>query len=178
MMDSGALRMWGIIAGSVVLAGSLLIGFGGREPAAPTPQAPPAVSAPQPEGPAPQSVFEPAAAQQPPPAAAAPVQGDPVSFLVRFRGSGPLAQAQNLAERGRTSQGAAAARRALSRQGSFAGLCFDRFTVGGAEMVLRTCDGVARAERQRTTDRWLSRLRTMRGVAYADVNAAAATQER
>ena len=176
-MDAGTLRMWGIIAGSVVLAGSLIIGFGDREPA-PTPQAPPVIAQPQQEAPAPQSVFEPASAQQPPPASAAPVQGDPISFLVRFRGSGPLAQAQNLAERGRTSQGASAARRALARQASFAGLCFDRFIVGGAEMVLRTCDSVARAERQRTTDRWLSRLRTMRGVAYADANAAAATQER
>lgn len=177
-MNAGALRMWGIIAGTVVLAGSLLIGFGGREPA-PTPQAPPpVVSTPQPEAPAPQGVFEPAAAQTPPPAAAAPVQGEPLSFLVRFRGSGPLAQAQNLAERGRTSQANAAARRALSRQASFSGLCLDRFTVGGAEMVLRTCAPVARAERQRTSDRWLAQLRRMPGVAYADVNASAATQER
>jgi hypothetical protein len=57
-------------------------------------------------------------------------------------------------------------------------LCLDRFTVGGAEMVLRTCAPVARAERQRTTDRWLSRLRVMPGVAYADVNVSAATQDR
>lgn len=167
--------MWGIIAGSVVLAGSLFIGFSDRAPAS-APQAPPVVSTPQPEAPAPQPVFEPASAQTPPPVVA-PVQGEPISFLVRFRGSGPLAQAQNLAERGRASQANAAARRALSRQAAFSGLCLDRFTVGGAEMVLRTCAPVARAERQRTTDRWLSRLRTMRGVAYADVNAAA-TQER
>ncbi|GAM98081.1 hypothetical protein U91I_01711 [alpha proteobacterium U9-1i] len=164
--------MWGIIAGSAVLAGSLIVGFSDPAPA-PAPTAPAVVEAPQ-------TAFEPAAAQQPPPAApapvAAPVSGEPVSFLVRFRGSGPLGQAQALAERGRETQARAAARRALSRQAAFSGLCFDRFTVGGSEMVLRSCAPVARAERQRVTERWLTRLRAMPGVAYADTNAAASTQ--
>jgi hypothetical protein len=50
-------------------------------------------------------------------------------------------------------------------------LCFDRFTVAAAEIVLRSCEAVAGHERAAYTARWLDRLQAMRAVAYADANA-------
>jgi hypothetical protein len=52
-------------------------------------------------------------------------------------------------------------------------LCFERFTAGAAEVVLRSCNPIGALEQQQ----WVARLRAMRAVAYADVNATAA-QER
>jgi hypothetical protein len=61
----------------------------------------------------------------------------------------------------------------LRRQRAFSGLCFERFTAGAAEVVLRTCNAIAARQRAAIEARWLSRLRGMRAVAYADVNATA-----
>ena len=65
----------------------------------------------------------------------------------------------------------------LRRQTAFAGLCFDRFTVGGAEIVLRTCEPVAASERNSVQQSWGARLQAMRAVEYVDANATA-TQQR
>lgn len=100
-----------------------------------------------------------------------------VAFIVRFRGNGPLARAQALAARGQEGRAGQAATAALARQSAFAGLCFERFTVGGAETVLRSCDPVPAADRAQVQQRWLARLRSMRAVAYVDVNANV-TQDR
>jgi hypothetical protein len=59
----------------------------------------------------------------------------------------------------------------LRRQSDFAGLCFDRFTVGAAEVVLRTCTAIVASERANVQQSWLTRLRAMAGVAYVDANA-------
>jgi hypothetical protein len=64
----------------------------------------------------------------------------------------------------------------LRRQRAFSGLCFERFTAGAAEVVLSTCAPVAARERAAIEARWLSRLRGMRAVAYADVNATASLE--
>lgn len=96
----------------------------------------------------------------------------PVEFVVRFRGRGPIARAQAMAARGRES---AAARRIvaeLDRQRSFNGLCFDRFTVAAAEVVLKSCADVPAAERAAVQTRWLSTLNAMRSVEYANSSAA------
>jgi hypothetical protein len=65
----------------------------------------------------------------------------------------------------------------LTRQNAFAGLCFDRFTAGGAEVVLRTCEAVPAGRLEAVRSRWLARLRAMRAVEYVDANVTA-TQER
>ena len=166
-MDANLLRSIGIALGSAALAGALWISQAARDSAAV--DGPLGITTPQASAaPSPPLVFEPAGAEAPSPDASH------VSLLVRFRGSGPLAQAQALAERGRESEAGRAAAAALSRQSAFRGLCFDRFTVGGAEMVLRSCVPVAAGDVAQTSAQWLARLRAMPAVVYAEPNATAA----
>ncbi|MDX2276060.1 MAG: hypothetical protein NW206_11480 [Hyphomonadaceae bacterium] len=157
-MDAKLLRSTGIAVGAAALAGALSVSQMARQEHEASP--PLGVVAPQTEAP----IFEPAGAEAPPDAA-------PISILVRFRGTGPLAQAQGLAERGREAEARRAAAAALARQSAFQGLCFDRFTVGGAEMVLRTCAPVASVEQAEVMNQWLTRLRAMSVIVYAEPNA-------
>jgi hypothetical protein len=106
-------------------------------------------------------------------AQAAPAQASPISFLVRFTGSGPIARAQRQAARGQTAEAQRQLQIQLRRQPAFNGLCFDRFTVGAAEVVLRTCAAIVPSERDAVQQRWLTQLRSMRAVAYVDVNTTA-----
>lgn len=94
-----------------------------------------------------------------------------IGFIVRFRGTGPIARAQALAARGQLQQAQRQVELQLQRQTAFAGLCFDRFTVGGAEIVLRTCEAVAASERISVQRCWGARLQAMRAVEYVDANA-------
>jgi hypothetical protein len=109
--------------------------------------------------------------------AQAQTSADPVGFIVRFRGTGPISRAQAQAARGEIAQAQRQVEVQLQRQRSFAGLCFDRFTVGGAEIVLRTCEAVAASERNAVQQSWGARLRAMRAVEYVDANATV-TQNR
>ena len=152
-MDPGLLRNIGITIGAATLAGALAVATFAGDPQAPAPAQAPVTARPLPPAP----VAEPT----------------PASFLVRFQGSGPLGRAQRLAEQGEEAEARAAAEAALASDGSLRGLCFHRFTVGGAEMVLRVCDGVTEADRAQTSAEWLARLRDMDAVAYADMNAVA-----
>lgn len=150
-MDVNALRTWGIGVSGALMAAALLIAL-------------------RPDG---------AAEAQPQPvaqsaAAAAPAR---IGFIVRFRGTGPIARAQAQAARGQTAEAQRRVEAQLLRQSAFRGLCFDRFTVGGAEMVLRTCELVAASERASVQQHWGARLRAMRAVEYIDVNATV-TQQR
>jgi hypothetical protein len=111
-MDVNALRTWGIIASSAVIAISIYL----------------AVSAP---APAPERGAAPAPAPQPVPPADAPI-------AISVRGDGPLARAQRLAMRGRTVSAARRAEAALARQPAFGGLCFAGFTQRN-EIALRPC---------------------------------------
>lgn len=147
------MRFWGIVTGSALIALALWIAALGPETAPAQAATPAAVEVAQ----------APAAA--------------PASFLVRFRGSGPIARAQASAARGQLSQAQARIEAQLRRQAGLAGLCFDRFTVGAAEVVLRTCEPIAARDRAAVEQRWLTRLRAMGAVAYADLNATA-TQGR
>lgn len=149
-MDLNALRLWGIGVSGAVIAVALMFA---AEPA-PEAQA-------QPQG-----AFE-----------IAQAQAEPVAFLVRFRGEGPIARSQAQAVRGQTGAAQREIEVQLRRQSAFAGLCFDRFTLGAAEVVLRTCDAIAASERAAVQARWLQRLQAMRAVAYADANTTA-TQGR
>jgi hypothetical protein len=143
-MSLNALRLWGIAAGALLIAGALALSF---------------------TAPAPQALAQPAQAE--------PVRAEPLAFLVRFQGQGPIASAQRAAQRGRTAEGQRAIEQQLRRQASLSGLCFDRFTVGAAEVVLRTCTAIVVSERASVQQSWLTRLQGMRGVAYVDANAVA-----
>jgi hypothetical protein len=152
-MNVNALRTWGIAVSAALMAGALAIAV------QPSPQA---------EAHQTQQAFE---------IAQAPAAAAPIAFIVRFRGSGPIARAQARAARGDTALAQRQLELQLRRQPSFSGLCFDRFTLGGAETVLRTCASIVASERAAVQRSWLTRLRAMRAVEYADVNATA-TQNR
>jgi hypothetical protein len=151
-MDVNAMRTWGIAVGGAMLVGALAIAL-------------------QPDTAA---VAQPQAAAQ---IAQTETRAAPVGFIVRFRGQGPIARAQGQAARGQLAPAQRHVELQLRRQSAFSGLCFDHFTVGGAEMVLRTCETVAASERAAVQQRWGARLRAMRAVEYVDVNATV-TQER
>jgi hypothetical protein len=153
-MNVQALRFWGIVVGSALIAFALWIAALGPAPA-------PSRASPAPVA---HLVQAPAAT--------------PSSFLVRFRGGGPIARALAEAARGRTLQARSRIEAQLRRQSAFAGLCFDRFTAGAAEVVLRSCVPAGANERVALEAQWLGRLRAMRAVAYADVNATATQQQR
>jgi hypothetical protein len=151
-MNANALRTWGIAASAAVITGAMVLAM------QPAPQAAARAESTQ--------IF-----------AQAENTAAPLAFVVRFRGAGPIARAQANAARGRTSAAQAQIEAQLRRQSDFRGLCFDRFTAGAAEVVLRTCAAIVPSERERVQQSWLERLRAMRAVEYADVNATA-TQNR
>jgi hypothetical protein len=151
-MDVNALRTWGIAVTGALMVGALVIAFQPQTHAEAQMQ----------------GVAELAQAQ---------TSAAPVGFIVRFRGTGPIARAQAQAARGQLAQAQRQVTLQLQRQTAFSGLCFDRFTVGGAEMVLRTCEPVAASERSAVQQSWSTRLRAMRAVEYVDANATV-TQER
>jgi hypothetical protein len=153
-MNADALRNWGIWVSSALILAALAIASPWRAPAP--------VSASSLQG-----DYQTAQAE------ASPAAPAPISLIVRFRGRGPIAHAQALAANGRLSEAARQVQIQLARQTAFNGLCFDRFTVGGAEIVLRSCADVAPGERAALQTRWLARLNAMHAVEYADVNAAA-----
>lgn len=149
-MNVNALRTWGIAVSAAMIAASLAIA------AQPTPTATRT------------DMVQLAQAAQ---------QAELLSFLVRFRGAGPIARAQRAASQGETEAAQRQVEVQLGRQRNFAGLCFDRFTVGAAEVVLRTCEAIVPSERAAIQQEWLTRLRAMRAVEYVDANAPA-TQGR
>lgn len=151
-MSVAALRAWGMAVTGALMAVLIVVAL------QPTPAA-------QAE---PQAVLE---------TAQAPAQAAPVAFIVRFQGAGPIARAQALAARGQTQTAQRQVEIQLQRQHAFAGLCFDRFTLGGAEIVLATCDSISASDRARVQQQWLTRLQAMRAVDYVDANATA-TQGR
>jgi hypothetical protein len=109
--------------------------------------------------------------------AQAPPQAASVAFLVRFRGDGPIANAQREAARGHLQRAQAIVETQLQRQAPFSGLCFDRFTVGGAEIVLRSCEPIAPEARDTYRQHWLRRLDAMGSVEYVDSNAIAGAEQ-
>jgi hypothetical protein len=109
-----------------------------------------------------------------PPVAIAGIDDDGVSnpnleFIVRFR-SGPLSEAQALFAAGDASGAEAAARRAIEARANLRGLCFARFTLGGAEIVLAHCARVPDTQKKTVSQRWDRRLNAMSDVDYADPN--------
>ncbi|MBL8545017.1 MAG: hypothetical protein JNL81_01055 [Hyphomonadaceae bacterium] len=151
-MDVNALRIWGIAVTGALMAGALAVAL-------------------QPDTHAEAQTLVVAQTAQ------AGATASHVGFIVRFRGTGPIARAQASAARGNAAQAQRQVEIQLARQTAFSGLCFDRFTVGGAEIVLRTCETVAASERAGVQQSWGARLRGMRAVEYVDANATV-TQQR
>jgi len=154
-MNENALRAWGMATTSALIAIALAI--------AALPQGGAALARQQGE---------------PLELAQAPAPAAPVGFLVRFRGDGPIARSQALAARGGESVARREIEAQLIRQTAFSGLCFDRFTVGAAEVVLRSCKPVPASERGAYQQRWLARLDAMRAVEYVDANASVSAEQR
>lgn len=108
------------------------------------------------------------------PSAALPEE-QALGFVVRFEPPHPLAEAQALEAAGRCAEAAALARATVATRSDLAGLCFDRFTLGGTEIVLAACEPPHNVDLFQ--EAWLERLRAMDGVAYADPNATAEAVE-
>lgn len=149
-MDVNSLRIWGIVVSGALMTASIAVAL---QPSA-TADRQPIAQVAQGEGAA-----------------------GSVGFIVRFRGGGPIARAQAQAARGDIDGAQRQVEIQLQRQIAFSGLCFDRFTVGGAEIVLRTCQPVAAGERLAVQQAWGARLRAMRAVEYVDANTTV-TQQR
>lgn len=184
-MDDDRLRTMGLIGGG----GALLIALGVATLGGPDksvedkpPEAPPAVVQAEPSVSATASIpaVEPAMVDdapravsipKSPPAIAAdaPAQNPNLEFIVRFDDRHPLARSQALYLQGKHEEANATARAILAQRSEFSGLCFQRFTFG-AELVFAHCTRVPRAQVQRTSDRWVRRIRAMRGVQYVDAN--------
>jgi hypothetical protein len=174
-MDEKAVRFWGVIVGGGCIAAALAVATltGPREPpapaAAPTVSGAPSAPASAPTAVDPSPVYDGKA----PPASAAPAQAGSdgaVTFIVRFASGHPLARAQDLEAQGRHAEAVQAANAGLRARRELRGLCYDRFTLGGAEVVLKLCAPVAAGERAEAQRRWSVRLAAMRGVEYAEPN--------
>lgn len=182
-MEVTALRTWGLAASAAALASALTIAaLGGCEQpnssvsGAPTAAAPtgvvlaPATPVAPTTGATP-VVAEPATTDTPPAKlTAVPTRVTP-TLLVRFEAPHPLARVQDIAAQGRMAEAARAAQATIRGRGDLRGLCFDRFTLGGAEIVLKACSAVA--DGPAFQRRWSTRLNAMPGVDYAEPNAIA-----
>jgi hypothetical protein len=188
-MDHNRVRTLGLLGGGgalVIALGVAALGGPGRDAAERLPDPPPvagaviaepSVSATAPipdvetataEGPASRPVAIPQAPQKATPVDDA-LRNPNLEFIVRFDDRHPLSRAQALFLQGKRADAEGAAREILARRGEFAGLCFSRFTLG-AEIVLAHCARVPRGQVQRTSDRWVRKLRAMQGVQYVDPN--------
>jgi hypothetical protein len=142
-MDVGAMRTWGIAVSGAMMAAALAI------------------------------ALQPGAGAQTEPAESVETEASHAAFIVRFRGEGPIARAQARAAGGQLAEAQRDVEVQLQRQAAFAGLCFDRFTAGGAEIVLTTCEAIAASARADVEQVWLLRLQGMAAVEYVDANATA-----
>lgn len=194
-MDDNQVRTFGLAGGGAALAVALALVFAGGDETPPATQpavetssvgatvnpAPsvgatvpiPAVDAASADGPPPVAVVKPA-----PPRANEVPQNPNLEFLVRFSPTHPLGRAHDLWAQGRQSEAEALVRTTLRQRSEFAGLCYARFTIGGAEIVLAHCTRVPRAQVTRTSDRWIRKIRAMRGVQYADANVIADVEKK
>lgn len=192
-MDDNQVRTLGLAGGGAALVVALALVFTGddkaqTQPAVDAPAATttvtttPSVSATAPipavetamaEGPPPIAVVKPSA-----PKASAVPQNPNLEFLVRFDQRHPMHRAHQLVQAGREGEAEDLVRATLRQRSEFAGLCFSRFTLGGSEVVLAHCTRVPRAQVTRTSDRWLRKIRGMRGVQYADANVIADVEGR
>lgn len=125
----------------------------------------------------------PAATSQPPAAIEATEQVQPeaaalrVSFLVNFRPSHDLGRAQALENAGRRDEAAQLVAATLRDDMALRGLCFERFTLGGAEMVLTVCAPSSLDESFDAQRRWFEQLGSTPGVIFVERNLVAQHQD-
>lgn len=117
----------------------------------------------------------PAASQAPPSAGEVEqVQADApalrLSFVVNFRSSHLLGKAQALEGAGRHDEAQALAAAALRDDAALHGLCFDRFTLGGAEIILNVCAPLSLQDSFVSQRRWLEHLGATPGIIYVERN--------
>lgn len=93
-----------------------------------------------------------------------------LSFIVNFTLSHALGQAQSLESAGRHDEAARLVAATLREDAALRGLCFERFTLGGAEIVLSVCAFSSLEESFVTQRRWLAHLGATPGVAYVERN--------
>jgi type IV secretory pathway VirB10-like protein len=92
-------------------------------------------------------------------------------FIVAFKPTHPMAQALRLSAENKDAEAEALAKRLLVRRKEFAGLCFQGFTLAGAEVVLTLCEPVPDSKAESASRQWENYIRTkISGVAYADRN--------
>lgn len=101
------------------------------------------------------------------PAWAAPVRA---SFIASFRPSHALGRAQALQNAGRNEEAERLVAVTLRDDAALRGFCFERFTLGGAEIVLNVCAPSPSDDPLITQRRWLEQLGATPGVAYAELN--------
>jgi hypothetical protein len=103
------------------------------------------------------------------------VSSEPMSYLVNFSPSHALGRGQALQNAGRYEEAELLVAVTLRDDASLRGVCFERFTVGGAEIVLNVCAPSRWEERAVTQRRWLEHLGVTPGVAYVERNLVAQT---
>ncbi len=168
-MDVRMLRIGAVTLGAACLAVALALAVVTGEPE-PEKAGPPLAAPLAPAPPPPVALPQVTDAQ--PPARQRP------SFLVRFEAGHPLGRAQTLAAQGRLAEAEETARNLVAARRDMRGLCFDRFTAGGAELVLSACADLDTDEAARFNEIWRERFAAMAGVAYAEPNAVADVEQR
>lgn len=99
------------------------------------------------------------------------------SFIVRFIPSHLLGRAQWLQGAGRHEEAERLVGVALRNDEALRGLCFERFTLGGAEIVLNVCAPSPWEEPLVTQRRWLAQLGATPSVAYVERNLVAQREQ-
>ena len=170
-MSAAALRNWGLGLSAALMVGAIALAliYGDPQPVAPNA---PIAARPLLKTEA-SPLAQPTMAQRP----TAALPQSRLGFIVAFAEGHPMARAQGLAAQGRVAEAERAAQAALRSDPQLAGLCFDRFTLGGAETVLHVCSDAPAAIVRRDADAWRERFAAMSGVSYADVNAIAEPSE-
>jgi hypothetical protein len=87
-----------------------------------------------------------------------------MSFIVNFRPSHALGRAQSLQSAGRYNEAERLVSVTLRDNVALRGLCFERFTVGGAEIVLNVCAPSPWEDALVTQTRWLEQVGATPGV--------------
>lgn len=119
-------------------------------------------------------VFALAACAPPPPVAVSAADQNEapprISFIVNFRTSHALGRAQFMQGAGRHDEAARLANVALRDDPTLHGLCFEGFTVGGADIVLNVCEPSRWEEPMLTQRRWFEQLGATPGLVSVERN--------
>jgi hypothetical protein len=93
------------------------------------------------------------------------------SFVVRFASDHPLGRAQTLEALAVSADAERAALSAMEMLPELRGLCFERFTLNGVEVVLSVCEATPLEQTRDMQALWMDRFGTMEGVERAAPNA-------